>query len=340
MAVEATHLNFFAPVPQSQLIANSNERNGGIYNFTGQMGYGVAEALPESLIPFPGSMVCDSINAMTKTPMKAECESVVTYNVPSAQRKHCRDSILTKQMEMMANFTFPPQQNNNNNHLSYDQIQLSSFLGDEEIASHIYQHQLEIDHLVAHHAKKMRIEVEEREKEQARKLITAIGEGMMKKMKEKDEQIRRMWKTNWFLQERLKTLYMENKLWREMAQANEATANSLRINLEQVLAATAAAAAAAHANDERPTTGDDLDYAESCCDSSDNHPKEGEEKRRTLAEEEEMRKCKRCGKRESGVVLLPCRHLCLCTICGSSLPDACPVCHSHMTGSLHLNFSP
>ena len=78
----------------------------------------------------------------------------------------------------------------------------------------------------------------------------------MKKMKEKDEQIQRIGKINQVLQEKLKTLYMENQLWRDLAQTNEATANSLRSNLEQVLA---------HVTDERLSVEED---AESCCGSS------------------------------------------------------------------------
>ncbi|XP_019156742.1 PREDICTED: probable BOI-related E3 ubiquitin-protein ligase 3 [Ipomoea nil] len=127
--------------------------------------------------------------------------------------------------------------------------------------------------IVKHHAKKVRMELEERQKE--------IGEGMVKKLREKDEEIQRM-------KERVKSLYVEN--------------HSLRTNLEQVLAHVAA--------DERvscPAVAPVEEDAESCCGSTDH------------------------GRGESSVLLLPCRHLCLCTVCGSSLVRCCPVCNSNMS---------
>jgi E3 ubiquitin-protein ligase BOI-like protein len=91
--------------------------------------------------------------------------------------------------------------------------------------------------------------------EQRRILVSAFQEIFTKKLKEKDEEIQRMGKLNWALQERVRSLYAENQIWRELAQNNEATANTLRSNLEQVLA---------HAGDG---DGDDSD-AESSCGSN------------------------------------------------------------------------
>ena len=163
-------------------------------------------------------------------------------------------------------------------------------------------------------------------------LVSAIQESVMKKLKEKDEEMQRMGKLNWVLQERVKSLYVENQIWRDLAQTNEATANSLRSNLEQVLA---------HVSEERHVSGGGgatvADDAESSCGSSDHG-------RYTLAGGEEevvkdSRMCKKCGERESSVLLLPCRHLCLCTMCGSTLLGTCPVCDSVMNGSVHVNLS-
>ncbi|CAI9090485.1 OLC1v1025264C1 [Oldenlandia corymbosa var. corymbosa] len=200
--------------------------------------------------------------------------------------------------------------------------------------------------------KKIRIELEERQKQQTRLLMSAIGEGVMKKLKEKDEQIQRMGKLNLALQERVKSLYVENQLWRDLAQTNEAAANTLRTNLEQVLA---------HVTDERlsaslvPTGGATAaaaaeDDAESCCGSCD-YGRENEEEHQSLAGDAGdkgdagatatggNRMCKGCGERESCVLLLPCRHLCLCTQCGSTLLRSCPVCNSNMNATVHVNLS-
>lgn len=183
----------------------------------------------------------------------------------------------------------------------------------------------------------MRIELEHLRKRQARILVSAIQEGIIaKKLREKDEEIQRMGKLNWVLQERVKTLCVENQLWKDLAQSNEATANSLRSNLEQVLLATARVCDERHApgaNDVAIAFADDdaADDAESCCGSSDSGREEND-----VVSGKGI--CRRCGEREARVLVLPCRHLCLCTACGST-HRTCPVCTSVMTASVHVNFS-
>ncbi|XP_060668906.1 E3 ubiquitin-protein ligase BOI-like [Ziziphus jujuba] len=67
-------------------------------------------------------------------------------------------------------------------------------------------------------------------------MMLAIQQGITMKLKEKDDEIQRMGKLNWVLQERVRSLWVENQIWRDLAHTNEATANSLSSDLEQVLA--------------------------------------------------------------------------------------------------------
>nr|XP_016435294.1 PREDICTED: E3 ubiquitin-protein ligase BOI-like [Nicotiana tabacum] len=351
MAVEARHLNLF-PLQQQQIISNryntqmgisekiaenlvnSNLGNGFTYNT--QMGTGLPLAMPmsENLLPIHQTFICDSVQP--KTSMNTD--SGLTFNLPTttevAPRKRSRDA-LNHQFTTCNSTAFAtgPQK--------------PSFVGDDVLPL-VQQYQLDINSIISHHTKKIRLELEEQQKQQARMLVSAIGERVMKKMNEKDEQIQRMGKMNLVLQERVKSLYVENQLWRDLAQTNEATANSLRNNLEQVLA---------HVTDERLSDGTGFAAAagaveedvESCCDSSDHGEEKEEEKEvRTLAEvardkgegkSKSNRMCRRCGERESCVLLLPCRHLCLCTVCGSSLQQTCPVCNSNMNATVHVNMS-
>lgn len=229
---------------------------------------------------------------------------------------------------------------------------------------------------------KVRLEIEEKRKRQARKILEAIEVGMMKRLRAKEEEIEKMGKLNWDLEEKVKSLCIENQIWRDLAQTNEATANALRTNLEQVLA---------HVKDER-TQGAGLDEdtptaavaalmddAQSCCGSSGGEVRDEEEEVnamdgwRSIADRKGVhgnnnghvdelegtsgrcrsnksvrishsntsgssRWCRNCGKEESCVLLLPCRHLCLCTVCGSSL-HTCPICKSPKNVSLHVNMS-
>ncbi|XWS12294.1 hypothetical protein CRYUN_Cryun37aG0077000 [Craigia yunnanensis] len=286
------------------------------------------------LFPIYQSLVCDPISAKTSI-NKADSGLTYNMNIPvSAPRKRPRDSFI-------------------NGFDSYTVPQKNKFSGvssvlDDDVFFQIQQQQQEIDRFISEHTEKVRFELEERRKRQSRMLITAIQEGVMKKLKEKDEEIQRMGKLNWVLQERVKSLYAENQLWRDLAQTNEATAISLRTNLEQVLA---------HVSEERHVSGGGAaalaDDAESSCGSSDEgwrkvvppqpqvqEPGSGEGGAQDNAVVVgNNSKCRRCGEKESGVLLLPCRHLCLCTMCGSTLVGTCPVCDSVTNASVHVNMS-
>lgn len=229
---------------------------------------------------------------------------------------------------------------------------------------------------------KVRIEIEERRKKQARKIMEAIEVGMMKRLRAKEEEIEKIGKLNWALEERLKSLCVENQIWRELAQTNEATANALRTDLEQVLAQVKdeRTRGAGLLEDDVDNENDDAnvagpggaaalaDDAQSCCGENDDVEVVGGW--RTLVTEDQRndvrndvvelettsnvvrcngnsststsncmnRLCRNCGKEESCVLLLPCRHLCLCTVCGSSL-HTCPICKSTKNASVHVNMS-
>ncbi|KAL0398143.1 UNVERIFIED_CONTAM: BOI-related E3 ubiquitin-protein ligase 1 [Sesamum radiatum] len=223
MAVEARHLNLFPSqlIPDGNLLDPSNQVPvGSAYNSQQMRFLGIPfpAALPENQSLYQ-PVVCDSVQAKTSV----NTDSGLTYNIP-APRKRSRDSV----HQLYATHNYPAPQKNN------CVPQFPSFPG-EDVLPQIQQYQLEIDTIISQHTKKIRLELEERQKQQARLLAAAIGGGVMKKLKEKDEQIQRMGKLNLVLQERVKSLYVENQLLRDLAQTNEATANSLRTNLEQVL---------------------------------------------------------------------------------------------------------
>ncbi|CAH9097714.1 unnamed protein product [Cuscuta europaea] len=205
-----------------------------------------------------------------------------------------------------------------------DSIKLSPFFASQKIKNQSFnqnpyvpdngdfpalrQYQVEIDRIVSQHAKKLKVEIEKRNKQ----IMTAvIGEGLMKKLSEKEDEIRQMCKWNLALQERVKNLDLQKQLWRDMAYKKAAAADSLRANLDKLLSSAAAV---------------DEDSASSCCGSS--------------GDARGGRICRRCRVRESSVLLLPCRHLCLCAMCfGSIQIDNCPVCNSDANASLHVNSS-
>ncbi|KAL1833894.1 hypothetical protein ACET3Z_003545 [Daucus carota] len=312
MAVEARHSNLFPQqIITNRQYMNTNQVNNYGYNDSnlGGMIYN-GTTMAENLLPFNQSIYCEPNNSM-------KAESGLTYNLPAVTRKRSRDS-----MSELHRVIMPQKHSNFPDFQSFLPVQMQ-------------QQHLEIDQIISQHTKKIRMELEERQKQQTRTFVSAIGEGVMKKLQEKDDHIQKMLRMNLALQERVKNLFVENQLWKDMAQTNEATVMSLRCNLEQVLT---------QVSGERhyPAAGN-VDEAESC--GSSGHGEEGEEVfgRRRVGVDAPVdggnRMCRKCGERESCVLLLPCRHLCLCTVCGTTSQSTCPVCNASMNATVHVNVS-
>ncbi|XP_062115823.1 probable BOI-related E3 ubiquitin-protein ligase 3 [Humulus lupulus] len=392
MAVEARHLNLF----HSQLIGNREmmnpiEATTNMYN--SQMGYHGGLPLPtETLLPVYNPMYNDSVPP-PKTAKKSD--SGLTYNIPtttttSFSRKRSRDSSAAINNNPLF-LSFPATTATTTQPIHYkNSTSPFSFLG-EDLSYQIQQQQFDLDRLISQHMEKVRMEVDERRKKQARKIMEAIEIGMMKRLRAKEEEIEKIGKLNWALEERVKTLCVENQIWRDLAQSNEATANALRTDLEQVLAQvkgdhrTRGVGTGLLADDvDIDNENDDVqpntlaaalaDDAQSCCGENDDvvvvttgewrstlSPMRNDVVTRNnnndvvdlettsnvrcttinnggSTSNNINRLCRNCGKEESCVLLLPCRHLCLCTVCGSSL-HTCPICKSTKNASVHVNMS-
>ncbi|KAK6154530.1 hypothetical protein DH2020_008778 [Rehmannia glutinosa] len=342
MAVEARHLNLFPPqiLSNRELVMNGVEGNGNVFGAPMGMGYGVVAPLSgtttatETVVPMYGSGIAGTLPVKTAA---MKCDSGLTY-VP-VSRKRSREAINSLLSSSPSVFQ---------NQSANSRCGTFTFLG-EDISFQIQQQQLEIDRFIAQHTEKVRMEIEERRKRYSRRIAAAVEENVMKRLKAKEEEIEKIGKLNWALEERVKSLCVENQIWRDLAQTNEATANALRCNLEQVLAQVQDEQ---HQQRQRAEDADIMDDAHSCCGSNLE-----ETDRRTLADSASTgahgrdftnisdgciaprnRMCRSCEREESCVLLLPCRHLCLCTVCGSTL-HTCPVCNSTKTASVHVNLS-
>ncbi|KAE9613660.1 hypothetical protein Lal_00016228 [Lupinus albus] len=307
MAVESPHLNLLSP---QLIINNNNNTNSDIMT---KPSYHILNHEIDGVMPMPHSTMSDSnffpfyqqSNFCHQIPTSFnKSDSGLTYHHVS--RKRSRDSITDSN-------ALPISQKNKLSSLNH---QPSLFQNQNFLLLHLHNQRFEIDRFIAQHTEKMRMELEEQSVRESRKLLSVIHEAVEKKVKEKDEEIERMVNLNWVLQEKVKSLCDENQIWRDLAQTNEATVISLRTNLEQVLAAQIS-------EDHRD------DDTESSCGSNCMEACGGDAV--------VGRMCKNCGVRDSIVLLLPCRHLCLCTVCGSTTRN-CPLCHSGINASVHVNF--
>ncbi|KAK1417956.1 hypothetical protein QVD17_27092 [Tagetes erecta] len=269
----------------------------------------------DNLLPMYSSVFTDP------DPLKTDTD--LTYNLHASRKRSRYCSSMC---------TFSDAQNVNRNTVKHCTI-----LG-EDISSQIQQQQFEIDQFVACQNEKLRTEIEEKRRRNSMKLIAAMEEGITQRLRAKEEEITKMMKLNCALEDKLKSVCIENEIWRELAETNEATANALRSNLKQVLEQVVHGDYRHHSTTVRED--DDAivaDDAQSCCESNNGNE-------RMLAEHGSSnnssmkRLCKRCGEAESCVLLLPCRHLCVCTVCVSGV-DVCPVCKFTMKMSVHVHIS-
>ena len=105
-------------------------------------------------------------------------------------------------------------------------------------------------------ARKMWAALAEQRRSHLRLIVSAVEARAAKRLKGKDDEIERVRGMNWALEERLRNLYMEAQMWRDVAQSHEAAANVLRADLQRVLDAQAVrGGGGCHGQDD----------AESCC---------------------------------------------------------------------------
>ncbi|VAH68361.1 unnamed protein product [Triticum turgidum subsp. durum] len=203
----------------------------------------------------------------------------------------------------------------------------SSVPGDV-LAAHAQQQTVAVDHILHRHARKMWAALAAQRRSHMRLIVSAVEARAAKRLKAKDDEIERVRGMNWALEERIRNLYMEAQMWRDAAQSHEAAANVLRADLQRVLNAQAARGGGG---------GDGQDDAESCCWGENQVPICAEEEVGTPAPTG-VGGCKGCGDGAAVVLLLPCRHLCVCAPCAAAV-QACPACGCAKNGSVCVNFS-
>ncbi|XP_047333397.1 probable BOI-related E3 ubiquitin-protein ligase 3 [Impatiens glandulifera] len=194
-----------------------------------------------------------------------------------------------------------------------------SFLG-EDISLEIQNHQLEIDQLIAMHAEQMKLYIQERRMIETMRIIETVEQRITKKLKERDEEIAKIGQINWNLQEKVRNLCNENQLWKDLAERNEMTVNVLKSNLEQMMMIH-------HHHHDQIQEQQQVSF---CSSNSIN----GGFCEEVAGAGDRM--CRRCGKEESSVLLLPCRHLCVCSGCESCV-NSCPICQCTKNGTVNIN---
>lgn len=155
--------------------------------------------------------------------------------------------------------------------------------------------------------------------------LNAIEKGVSRKLHEKEIELENMNRKNKELMERIKQVTVEVQSWHYKAKYNESVVNFLRSNLQQAIAQGA------------------TNVKEGCGDSEVDDAASYTNVNHLGAVDISgvMKKpinCRACKVREVSVLLLPCRHLCMCKECEAFI-ELCPVCSVMKTASVQVYMS-
>ncbi|TMW84680.1 hypothetical protein EJD97_024653, partial [Solanum chilense] len=200
-------------------------------------------------------------------------------------------------------------------HLSLHHQSSNDFL-----ASHSKQQQHEIDHFLQLQGEQLRRTLEEKRKRHYHALIGAMEESTARRLKEKETEVEKAGRRNTELEARASQLIAEARAWQVKACEQEVTAATLQAQLQQAMVNGGGMSTV----EGDGGGGGEAEDAESVYVDPDR-----------VVESTGRPSCKGCRKRFASVVLLPCRHLCLCIEC-DVVAQSCPLCRSIRTSSVEV----
>ncbi|KAG0609202.1 hypothetical protein M758_8G166000 [Ceratodon purpureus] len=208
----------------------------------------------------------------------------------------------------------------------------------ENFASHLQQEREEVTQLLKIQNEQLKSFIEEKRQRHARQLIAAAEEGFQRKMREKDSEMEKVRRQNQELMDRFTQLNAESQHWQTKVRNTEAMVNLLRSNLAQAQQQNANASQFPQLQTPKEGCGDS-EAADDCASSyvddiNDAHTRACNENR----ELREQRTCRVCRCNDVSMLLLPCRHLCLCQDCEGQL-HACPLCRTPKNASVQVYMS-
>ncbi|KAL5099066.1 hypothetical protein RYX36_003393 [Vicia faba] len=188
------------------------------------------------------------------------------------------------------------------------------------LASQIKQQKDEIDQFLQAQGEELQRTLEGKRHRNYQAIIKTAEETVARRLREKEIEVEKATRRNIELESRAAQLRAESQIWQAKAKAQEATAISLQTQLHQAMMCTGA--------ENRGEEGCGLSCAAEDAESGYIDPE------RVLSGP----KCRGCGKRVASVVVLPCRHLCVCTECDARF-RVCPVCLTVKNSTVEIYLS-
>ncbi|TVU29908.1 hypothetical protein EJB05_21499 [Eragrostis curvula] len=181
------------------------------------------------------------------------------------------------------------------------------------VLSHLYRHSVDADALIRIENERLRLGLLEARRRHVRAAVSALETAAARRLRDAEAELERSLCRHAELEQKVQQMCAEAQAWQGVAKSHEAVTAGLRSTLDQLLRSPPPRAGA--------------EDAQSCCYEQEDR-----------ARSSRGRACKSCGEAEACVLLLPCRHLCLCAGCEAAA-DACPVCAATKNAALHVLLS-
>ncbi|XVE75023.1 hypothetical protein DITRI_Ditri12bG0064200 [Diplodiscus trichospermus] len=206
-------------------------------------------------------------------------------------------------------------------------------LGDN-IRSELDRQKEEFDQYIKIQEEQLTKGIRDMRQRQMASFLTAIEKGVYKKLREKDVELETMNRKNRELVERIKQVTLEAQSWHYRAKCNQSVVNCLKSNLQQVMSQGAEQGKEGFGDSEVDDAASYIDpnnflsipVAAAKSISGNHHGTK------------EHLICRACKAKEVSILLMPCRHLCLCKEC-DVLVSVCPVCQVMKTAGVQVYLS-
>ncbi|CAG7909493.1 probable BOI-related E3 ubiquitin-protein ligase 2 [Brassica rapa] len=172
----------------------------------------------------------------------------------------------------------------------------------DDVERELQRQDAEIDRFLKIQGDQLRHAVLDQIQRSQYKTLALMEERVVQKLREKDEELEMINRTNKELEVRIEQLAMEAEAWQQRAKYNENMIAALNYNLERA-------------------QGRPRGSIEGCGDS------EVDDTASCFNGRNSKMMCRFCGVGEVCMLLLPCKHMCLCKECERNL-SSCPLCQS------------
>ncbi|CAL1396042.1 unnamed protein product [Linum trigynum] len=208
----------------------------------------------------------------------------------------------------------------NNRASSSNDSALLSLIGDD-IDRELQRQDAEVDRFLKVQGDRLRQSILDKVQSDQLQTMSLLENKIIQKLREKETEMESINMKNSELEDKMEQISAESGAWEHRARSNENLINALKLNLQQVYARSR--------DQSKEGCGDsEVDDTASCCNGRGVGG--GIDFQMLFKENKDMKElttCKVCRVNEVCMLLLPCKHLCLCKECESKL-SFCPLCQS------------